>query len=96
MGAACGCMEAKSKGESRNGRNIVNNKGGVMIGGSNEVVDDVAAARAAKFGKKREEANNRGISKESQAEYKDRQRKLDEAERLKAEKGDPNMNWGGK
>jgi CxxC motif-containing protein (DUF1111 family) len=58
MGAACGCMDAKSKGESRNGRNIVNNKGGVMIGGSNEVVDDVAAARAAKFGKKREEANN--------------------------------------
>ena len=71
MGAACGCMEAKSKGESRNRANIVNNKGGVMIGGSGEV-DDVAAARAAKFGQKREEANNRGISKESQAEYKER------------------------
>ena len=65
MGAACGCMEAKSKGESRNRSNIVNNKGGVMIGGSGDQVDDVAAARAAKFGQKRDEANNRGVSKES-------------------------------
>ena len=62
MGAACGCMEAKSKGGGKN-HNIQSNKGGVMIGGTDSV-DDVAAARAAKFGQKREEANNRGVSKE--------------------------------
>ena len=33
MGAACGCLEAKSSGGKRSNSAIIKNKGGVMIGG---------------------------------------------------------------
>ena len=36
-----------------------------MVGGNEAPINDVAAARAARFGAKREESNNRGVSKDA-------------------------------
>ena len=41
-----------------------------MIGGSGDQVDDEAVARAAKFEQKRNEANNRGVSKKRSLKHK--------------------------
>ena len=51
----CPCMAANEKGETKNSRGITGTKGGSVVGGSELAADDVAAARAAKFGAKREE-----------------------------------------
>ena len=53
MGAACGCMSEKSKGDGGNkNRNIQSNKGGVVLGGSDANLGDSVdqkTIRAARF-----------------------------------------------
>ena len=53
MGAACGCMSEKSKGDgSKKNRNIQTNKGGVVLGGSDANLGEEVSQkdiRAARF-----------------------------------------------
>ena len=83
MGAACPCMKAKDK-EVVNSRGITNTRGGVVLGGGEEVGSrsDMAAARSAKFEEKRNKENNRGLTKESAIEMQMKKKKFEEADRL--------------
>ena len=77
---ACPCMSTKNK-EVVNSKGIVNKRGGTVLGGG-EGVDDVSAARAAKFEAKRNKENNRGLTKESAIEMKMKKKKFEEAEKI--------------
>ena len=77
---ACPCMSAKNK-EVVNKKGIINTRGGTVLGGG-EGVDDVAAARAAKFEAKRDQDNKRGLTKESAIEMQLKKKKFEEAERI--------------
>ena len=94
----CGCVTTNKK-EVKNSRGITNTRGGVQLGGGDNAnsPEDVAAARAAKFEAKRDKNKNRGLTKESKIEYDMRQKRLEDAEKYKAQReGDPNLQWGGK
>ena len=80
---ACPCLSTKNK-EVVNKKGIINTRGGTVLGGG-ENVDNVAAARAAKFEEKRNKDNNRGLTKESAIEMQLKKKKFDEAERIERE-----------
>ena len=69
MGAACGCMQTNEKGEKVTKKGIVMT-GGTVLGGETANAGDVAAQRAARFEKSREDAKYRGVSKEGRIEMK--------------------------
>ena len=90
---ACPCMSTKSK-EVVNKKGIINTRGGTVLGGG-EGVDDVAAARAAKFEAKRNADNNRGLTKESAIEMQIKKKKFEEADKIEQERkgSEKTMKW---